>query len=219
MTISKDIAIAVMLLGSLLLFGCGGGGGGEFVPPTPALSVKAQDWSFTHSPGMPASPESSNTGKWQFDFPTQDGVHYLLTPYTTPLAGIITVSVNIVGVDPQFTYLLDGCSSPGVPPTARVMFQRNGDDLIDENGRWWGYMDAIPLKVGMQTIVIPVTPSRWTNVYGKNGLVNEQGFATAVANPGRIGLTFGGGCSFGHGAWLARGTSRFTLMTFKVGPS
>ncbi len=41
-------------------------------------------------------------------------------------------------------------------------------------------------------------------------------FARALLNVTRLGLTFGGGCSFGHGVNVQGGAARFTLTRYSV---
>jgi hypothetical protein len=70
---------------------------------------------------------------------------------------------------------------------------------------------------------------KWLSVFGERGDASSAaaaGFATAKANLGALGLTFGGGCFRGHGVNLKRAavtdpptqqpTSRFTLKLFRV---
>jgi len=197
---------------ALLLASCGGG---ESItaPSTPTLSMEPAAWTFRYSLGMGEHPVAALNGGWQFDFPMQDGVHYLTTPMTADLRGKeIQVTAHVVGIDPVFAWPADACGSPA---RARVMAQRQGDDLRSASGRWWSDR-PITLQVGATTITAPVSPERWSNVDGKVGTADPQGFDDAMAHPGFVGLTFGGGCFFGHGVWLQSGAARMLVRDFSI---
>jgi hypothetical protein len=53
-------------------------------------------------------------------------------------------------------------------------------------------------------------------VFGKSGEANPAAFAAAMADLGNVGLTFGGGCFFGHGVRIMNGSATFTLERFEV---
>ena len=191
---------------ALLLAACGGG---ESItaPTTPSLSMDAAAWSFRYSPGMPEHPVAALNGGWQFDFPMQDGVHYLTTPMTADLRGkSITVKTEITG-EAAYAWHADNCNAPA---RARIMVQRQGDDLRSASGRWWADT-PLDLRPGVVTITVPIAPERWSNVEGR-----RDGFEDAMANPGYVGLTFGGGCFFGHGVWLFGGAARMKVAGFAV---
>jgi hypothetical protein len=56
-------------------------------------------------------------------------------------------------------------------------------------------------------------------VYGKSGdddATALAGFQDALGNLGRVGMTFGGGCFFGHGVNVSGGTARFALISYTI---
>ena len=64
-----------------------------------------------------------------------------------------------------------------------------------------------------------LTPDQWSSVYGKTGNYDATalaGFRDALANLGHIGMTFGGGCFFGHGVNVSGGTARFVLIGYTI---
>jgi hypothetical protein len=202
--------ITVGLILWCFLTGCGGG---ESVtaPATTTLSMDAPAWSFRYSPGMSKHPTPAIGSGWQFDFPQQDGVHYLTTPFTAAVLGkTITVTSQVIG-DPVYAWHDDECK--GSPATAHIMVEQQGDDLIKGSGRWW-YGVPVPLTVGPPTTVVaPIVQGRWTNVYGE---FDPVGFDEAMTHPGFVGLTFGGGCFYGHGVWLQAGASRMIVRDFTI---
>ena len=55
--------------------------------------------------------------------------------------------------------------------------------------------------------------------FGKLGNANAEankGFEAALKDVANVGFTFGGGCFFGHGAFVTNGTARFIVTEFKV---
>ena len=62
-------------------------------------------------------------------------------------------------------------------------------------------------------------PEYWSSVSGQFGHANSAtryGFATAVLNVSQLGLTFGGGCSFGHGINVRGGSATFQLTGYAI---
>jgi hypothetical protein len=165
---------------------------------------------------MPSHPAASADAKWQFDFPTSDGVHYLMTffaPKTVPTK--ITLVYKIVG-DGVFTFNPNGCNAPA---QVRLMIERSDDDMINEFGRWWAYPTTprtFPLAIGTATITVPMTPDNWSSVYGKKGTQAPAQFSDAIKHIGSVGMTFGGGCYAGHGVWIKSGHARFEFLDYKI---
>ena len=66
---------------------------------------------------------------------------------------------------------------------------------------------------------MPLTPDAWSSVNGKYGNANPQvqyEFEKALLNVSRLGVTFGGGCSFGHGINISGGTATFLLTDYRI---
>jgi hypothetical protein len=67
------------------------------------------------------------------------------------------------------------------------------------------------------------TPERdlaqWTSVFGKKANVGAPataGFKQAIANLGKVGFAFGGGCFFGHGVRVSGGSAKFAVTSYVV---
>lgn len=201
--------LAFLLVMVVAMAGCGGGESAT-AAPTQALSMDAAAWSFRFSPGMPEHPMAAIGGGWQFDFPAQDGAHYLTAPLTASVLGkTITVTVQIIG-DAVYTWPDDHCA--GSPAKAHIMVERQGDDLRAASGRWWADV-PLTLQAGASVVSVPVAQGRWTNV---DGQFDPFGFDDAMTHPGFVGVTFGGGCFFGHGVWLQSGASRMIVRDFTI---
>ena len=85
--------------------------------------------------------------------------------------------------------------------------------------RWWSNPRAYALAPGSATISVPVQAEYWSSVNRRFG--NAYGetrfnFEKALLNVTRLGLTFGGGCSFGHGIRIRGGTARFVLTEYAI---
>jgi hypothetical protein len=84
--------------------------------------------------------------------------------------------------------------------------------------RWWSNPSSFVLAPtnGAVTFTVPLHGSQWTDVNGMNGVQQPSGFAAALAHPANIGMTFGGGCFFGHGVFIDSGTATFNVTGFSV---
>ena len=74
------------------------------------------------------------------------------------------------------------------------------------------------------TITVPLTADAWSSVNGKVGNADPEtkfAFDKALLNVSRFGVTFGGGCSFGHGVNVRGGTATLYRDRIRdpVGPS
>ncbi len=167
---------------------------------------------------------------WRFSFPRYEGplpcrdhlahdcpsVHYVETQAGGPLAGrSITMTVEISG-SPEFRYKLEPANTCDTPASVRLLLQREGDDFTKEFYRWWSNPEAIVLKAGRYSIAVPLRPHQWSSVFGKNGDAAPEEFAQALKNIGKIGMTFGGGCFFGHGVNVSGGEAVFTLKDLMI---
>lgn len=207
----------LIFLVALLLAGCNDG-----VAPVPPATSKSGgemvngSWQFQYSPGM-ASP-AKTSGGWSFDFPTKDGVHYLVTGSNGLSPGmkqiVLEYDITMTG-SPVFEYRTadNSCDSPKA--NVSLYFQRKGDNLSGEgdyaNYRFWSRPLLSELKAGPGTLVVPLMADQWINVWGQHTAIT-----TALANLQAIGMTFGGGCFAGHGVFVTGGTAKFTAKSFQV---
>ena len=192
-------------------------------------AMTAESWDFLFSPGMPEHPRQVGKG-WEFSFPRYEGplpcrdslasdcpsVHYLMTPAGGPLLGhYIAMTVKIAG-SPEFRYKLAPNNTCDTPASVRVLIQRKDDDYTKEFYRWWSNPLAIKLAEGQHSINVPLTPDQWSSVFGKKGGAVPREFAAALKDVENMGLTFGGGCFFGHGVNVSGGEAPFTLKAFAI---
>jgi hypothetical protein len=96
-------------------------------------SHRTNDWKIAYSPNMPAS-MSGSEGNWYFDFPSQNGVHYVykLAP-AIKVGQTITMRFAITG-NTSFVPT-EGTATARV----RLFLQQRGDTLTAQEPykRWW----------------------------------------------------------------------------------
>jgi hypothetical protein len=187
-----------------------------------AISLDPARWQIgpiirgkSYSPGMPSQPTAAGNG-WSFNFPTQDGVHYVTTSQSIPLIvhGVVKARFFIAGTGGLVP-------TQGDPPARmRLFLQRRGDDWSGvgayEFYRWWSVNDVV-LVAGKYELAVPLVPDQWFSVFGKRGdhPAADGQFAAAAADIHAVGQTFGGMFA-GHGVFAVDGPSQFTLETYEM---
>jgi hypothetical protein len=200
-------------------------------PETGFISLAARDWAFTAAVGQVPSLTNNASGNLTFQFPVVTdfvpgtdpaSVNYLETTRESSLrAGtsiLITISIITTG-SPVYNYATESDNTCVVDATARPIIDTGGPGQYD---RWWPKPNPIAYKLSegaTATLAVPLTPDPWSSVYGEFGNANPQaeaGFSAALDNVTLIGLTFGGGCFFGHGVSVSNGTSELEILAFSV---
>ena len=207
------------LIACLLLAGCSNN-----LPSLPSIQIlhPAPEWSDLN--GTPIQTNSS--GQAYFVFPsTPPGVNYVTKPVNGLSANAhyirITYSIAVTG-SPVFDYRTHANNTCGIgyPGTVRLFIQRAGDNLGAQGEfaqyRYWAVSGFKELAPGLFVLEAPMAPDQWSDVYGAKGSDHPDLFAAAVANAGRVGVTFGGGCFAGHGVFVHGGTAQFTINDFTV---
>lgn len=180
------------------------------------LSLASNAWETISDPQpFPLRNDGTNL---VFDFPSSGSMHYLFA--SSPLAairGTLAISVQVTTSGAAVFEPLD-TSSCNLPPSLRPFLWANGNG----NGnfdRWWSNPRAYALASGTATISVPLQAENWSSVNGRFGHEDAEtrfAFEKALLNVTRLGVTFGGGCSFGHGIRVSGGTARFALSEYAV---
>jgi hypothetical protein len=175
----------------------------------------AAGWTISYSPNMPKNPLASGSG-WMFYFPDSDGVHMILVPYnaTKPHKMLtITYRVTAISGSPKFVSV-DPCS-PNEAASFRPMLERKGDMMVasQEFYRWWSTPTALVADGQVHTVSYPLTPDKWTAVFGKGN--SSEFVATWNENLMAVGISFGG-CFAAHGAKEVGGKARFEMLNFQI---
>ena len=199
-------------------------------PPAPRLTLTASAWNIRYSAGLPAHPSPlAGMSGWWVNLPVAPGsLNYLTTPYTTPMPQdkSVTFTAQIVAMDgtPVFNFMLEPWNTCDYPAHVRAYFEQQAPKGCPDatytcapaTARWWANPIAVELAVGVVTVTVPLTPEQWSDAEGEIGSAQLAGFAAALGHPAAIGLTFGGGCFFGHGVNVSGGTARFILSNYVV---
>lgn len=187
--------------------------------PTPlTVSLDSASWQTISDP-QPL-PLSNQGTALTFEFPRSGSMHYLFTSSTlASIHGTVELSFTITTSGPVLFNSLDPQSSScTIAAAVRPFFWANGNG----NGaydRWWSNPRAFTLAPGNGTLTVPLKPENWSSVNGKFGNADSEtrfNFERALLNVTRMGLTFGGGCSFGHGISISGGTAVFALGSFAI---
>lgn len=187
--------------------------------PTPVtLSLQSSAWETLGEPQP--FPLVTLFGALTLQFPASGSINYLFT--ASPLTAVhgtlsVTVHVDTLG-SVVFNSLDPLTASCTIPPSVRpfIWANNNGNGDFD---RWWSNPRAFTLAAGTGTITVPLTADAWSSVNGKLG--NADGptkfaFDKALLNVSRFGLTFGGGCSYGHGINVRNGTATFAVTEYVI---
>ena len=139
------IAIGVL---ALLLTACNDEGS----PTVPAATLSY--WKIAYSPNMPAQMFGTE-GNWYFDFPNQNGVHYVYKAAPTVRVGqTITMHLAITGKG-NFVPT-EGTAAARV----RLFLQQRGDTLTAQEPykRWWS-VTYVELHEGEFTLTASLSPA------------------------------------------------------------
>ena len=226
----KPLSLGLVLF-LILTIGCG-----SLSAPSSAGSKNnsTDAWRIEYSPSMPPDPTAGGPGAWYLDFPTAhnypacisqgscESLNYVTTSYGGPATHSVSMTFEILTTGtPNFNYVMESDNNCATPATVRLFLERKNDDFSEEFYRWWANPASYELQAtpGEVTLTVPLTPDQWSSVYGKGGNYNADslaGFQDALQNLGDIGMTFGGGCFFGHGVNVSGGTARFALISYTI---
>ena len=188
----------------LVVAGCSGSGNAWDIRYSTGVSLKA-------APGQ----------EFAFDFPRPPGsVHYITKPVTAAAHSAARAAFTIATKgEPAFDYRTAADNTCDRPAAVHLLLQRQGDDMSGKGRyefyRWWSKAAAV-LQEGSATLDVALKPGLWTSVFGKSGDADPGAFAAAIADLGNVGVTFGGGCFFGHGVRILNGSAVFTMHRFTV---
>jgi len=179
-------------------------------------TMNSEAWSFLYSPNMPAHPTARDATGWEFNFPPQNGVHYLVHPVIGRLRSRIFSNI-VVERDGR---LVESDPCEGSQAAVRLFFQRRGDDLsaAKEFHRWWSVETFLLNTDTKAGLAVPLEPSLWSSVLGKVGNSSAEvtaAFQAAAGDVQNVGVTFGG-CYAGHGVYVVDGPARFIMMHYTL---
>ena len=214
---AKSFALASVLI---TLGACGSDSGGSRSTPTPNRPPAASSgWEIgpiidgrNYSPGAVALSADS------FTIPPAPGHLNALTRATGPLSIRNTIRLRY-RIDLAEGAAIEPPCCPGSPASLALFIQRRGDNWSAraqyETFRWYSTSHFIsPLEAGEHELIVPLS-GRWTAVLTSASDTSPAAFREALANAARIGIVFGGGTGWAHGA-SATGEARFTILEWSV---
>lgn len=189
-------------------------------PATPlTVSLHSGVWETISTPS-PYPLANNDQGHLVFDFPPTGSMHYLFTPSAlAAISGTVVVTIRITTDGPVVFNSLDPITSNcSIPASVRPFFWAN-DNGNGSYDRWWSNPRSLPLGAATATVSVPLLPEYWSSVNGQFASADNAtrlAFARAKLSATRLGLTFGGGCSFGHGINIAGGSAQFQLTGYAI---
>ena len=213
-----------------------------FAAATWVVPLNHQDWQGlctggTSCPGSMFSNDSN--GNFTFQFPVYNdpvpcnsdncpSVNYVYTPSGNgwpqrPAKSVaeystlsMTMAVKALSGSPQFFYQTDTNNTCAYTAHVRL-FMWQWLDASTGGDRWWSNPIAYELAPGTTTLTVQLSPTEWSNVNGQFGTADPRGFSDALNHLHYVGMTFGGGCFYGHGVSVNGGTAEFVLsnVTFQ----
>jgi hypothetical protein len=185
--------------------------------PTPAtVALQSSAWETISTPQP--FPLANDGSALTFEFPADGSINYLYA--ASPLSiirGTLSVSVRVATTGPVIFNSLDQTTC-GIAPSVRPLIWAN-DNGNGNYDRWWSNPRAFTLAAGVATISVPLSAESWSSVNGQYGNADPTvkfAFDKALLNVTRLGLTFGGGCSFGHGINIRGGSATFALTEYVI---
>jgi hypothetical protein len=198
-------------------------------PRVDPISLAANQWSWTAYQGFAPPLTNDATGALTFEFPVipdfvvgtdQGSVNYLEAVRAEPLpdGGWLSITLEVIPTGPVvFNYDNEPGNTCIFDAHARPIIDTGGNGQYD---RWWSNPIGYDLTTGgTVTLTISLAPDHWSSVFGQLGNANAQaetGFTAALQNVQFLGLTFGGGCFFGHGVSVSGGTAEFRVINFLI---
>lgn len=199
-------------------------------PPLPVTCVSGSTISMAPSAwclslGALINPTPTADG-WSFAFPTLPNAMFsaatnglLAFSQSQTMSMAFRLTANNATFYPSDTSA-GVCSNPN---GQFVLYIQHANDTTNpDNWRWWGHPVYV-LPNGTYNIngslAAPLQPSVWSNAVGQYANADSitlAGFTDTLAHVGVVGITFGGGCNFGHGTILQTGAASMEVDAFSV---
>jgi hypothetical protein len=107
------------------------------------------------------------------------------------------------------------------PASVRPFFDGWYQGPYEPTYDWWSSTASYALAPGSASLQAALTPSQWSDENGHTASYNQatiDGFDFSMKTTQSIGLSFGGGCFYGHGVSTIAGNARFELHAFQPAP-
>jgi hypothetical protein len=183
-------------------------------PTQPPTTITG--WTFFYgkpNPVMNADGVSSNWTASPYVEP-----HYWMRPWSPMQAAqtiTLTYKIEALSGTPVIhsTECTSGQNSATLARSALIITNGNDTTYFD---RAWYVPGRMPLTIGTHTITAPLGDgSGWTFV-SEGAKTNPSQWAAMLANTNKIGLTFNGCSSMGHGVFVLGGSVKVTIVSVAV---
>lgn len=179
------------------------------------LSLNRKDWTYT---GNPLQWSNDASGALTFVFPSKQTVNYTYEWVKVPKviydSLTATITITVLTGTPVFHFDASQPANCTMKPFVVLFMSSNWSSASGGNGdddRWWAFADKVTLAPGPITLTARIDPARWLNVNGQTGDTRPAQFQSATRNINGLGLTYGGGCYYGHGVFTTGGTARMAI--------
>jgi hypothetical protein len=128
----------------------------------------------------------------------------------------VSLAVQVQGT-PIFFWQTEPSNTCGTPASVRPIFFAWYYYVFVPTDEWWSNPASYTLAPGSASFEVPFTPDQWSDEDGEFANYDQDtldGFDFSINNMHGIGLSFGGGCYFGHGVSVTGGAARFELHSF-----
>jgi hypothetical protein len=150
---------------------------------------------------------STSGNTFSFDFPVDPSRLTSVNTIEKTIGGLtvggnVSITFEITGKNPVFI-------ADGLTPQLRIYIGRGRLYSLNQNNA--------ALKIGKQTLTIPLTPDNWKDVTGVPFNQNDAQktlFTKAIQTAELIGPCFGDEHGNAHGVSLASGSAKFSLISF-----
>tara|TARA_R110000868_G_scaffold143263_3_gene361212 strand:- start:1571 stop:2158 length:588 start_codon:yes stop_codon:yes gene_type:complete len=178
------------------------------------LPLAARGWTEGLTPTY-VTFRNDTSGALYVDVPTQVvGYAYTASP-SRAITGTLSLTMRVDTISGTPSILpVEPCAASGATVRPFIFSHRN--DWSGEFSRWWSNPERMLLQQGTVSLSIPLTPDRWSSVFGKRGTAVPADFNSALSDVSSLGVTFGSDCAFGHGVSVTNGSARWTLTSYKV---
>lgn len=127
-----------------------------------------------------------------------------------------SVAVQVQGT-PEFFWRTQAINSCNVPATVRPLFFAWYSGLFRPTYEWWAHDGLYTLAEGSAAPRVQFDPALWSDENGQYANFDSDtlsGFNLSLSKLHGIGLSFGGGCFYGHGVSVVGGSARFEMASF-----
>jgi hypothetical protein len=184
----------------------------------PPVVTQPSAWTFFYGNPNPVMNADGVSSNWTSS-PYVEADYWLkgwTTPFQPAQSIAITYRIDVLSGTP--TVKSTECTSTQIGLGRAALMIGNGNDTTYYDRAWW--LQTAPMTTGTHTITAPFgNGAGWTFVAGGaagDPVQNPTNWANMLANVKKIGLTFNGCSSLGHGVYVINGSIKITIVSVVV---